>query len=455
MPKQKRKSHELALTDWVERSNGLVDILRGFNLTLTQMDFVYLYLSKINASDSNTKTVVFTLDEYLRITEKEEVNEARIDEYIQDLLGKSYKAKLEEENKKGKEYIPLFSYFQFYKTDEGDWYISATCHEKSADLFFDLAEEIKYTKFQLWNVLGLKEQSYRRMYEILKQYERVKFLDITIEDLRKELWLGDKYETWQDLKAKVIEVCKKALVENTDIRFTWEMLKKKGKSPISLRFNIFPNKPTERKYFQEVIEDCFRDETTPKMKILEKKADEDIRQNSENVQANLKKFVSNSAAEFPDAIEVEYEEVTEAPADDPDGEQQRQLERTKRLSKALDLHFSHDEVKLFALQVKNYNEDIYNDDKKCSDYMELQFNYAINNSKNKPHTKRFQNYLAGALRDNYAKYGESTKQGTASTDSSDKFPPADNNEMAHLERVFKLVSAGGDEDMAAKEGEKP
>jgi plasmid replication initiation protein len=421
----KRKSYELALNDWVERSTGLVDILRGFSLTLTQMDFMYLYLSKIDASNPETKSVVFTLDEYLKIADIKEVNEVRIDEYIQSLLGKSYKAKLEEQNKKGKEYIPLFSHFQFYKNNEDEWFISAVCHEKSTDLFFDLAEEIKYTRFQLWNVLGLKSQNYRRMYEILKQYQKIGFRDFSIDELKKELWIDGQYTRWQDFKVYVIEKCKTALEENTDIRFAWEILKKKGKSPVRLRFNIFKNKPTKRGNIQEVMEEYHYHEEKRQVEIeIKEESDELIR-----LQRELQEK----------AIEVEYEEVPEATAD---GSPLRYQERIALLSKALDNKFTPDEVETFANQVKSHNEGIFNDDKSCAAYMKAAYEYTIDKAISEVASEGFKNYLKKALSNNYARY---VKDAT-STDSSDKFSNSPSlEEMGRMEKLLTRLKADGEE----------
>ncbi|MFI3261263.1 MAG: RepB family plasmid replication initiator protein, partial [bacterium] len=123
--------------------------------------------------------------------------------------------------------------------------------------------------------LRLKSVNQVRMYEILKQYETTKDKSrtLSIEDLKDMLGIDKKeYPVWQDFKTKVLEVCKKALKENTDIYFEYEPIKK-GRKFVAIKFLIFKNKdykdPLQLDEFiqtnNDVIEVDFNDATSSVM----------------------------------------------------------------------------------------------------------------------------------------------------------------------------------------------
>lgn len=85
-----------------------------------------------------------------------------------------------------------------------------------------------------------------KIYEILKMhhYRGEVVLDIE-EDLKKSLGLDGKYPKIYEFKRRVLDVAQKELRQYTDIRFEYEVEEKRGKTPISFRFNIYDNQPTD------------------------------------------------------------------------------------------------------------------------------------------------------------------------------------------------------------------
>ena len=81
------------------------------------------------------------------------------------------------------------------------------------------------------------------MYEILKQYQRIGEREITVEKLRSLIGISkNEYPRWERFKTRVIDVCQKALRENTDIKFTYEPIKKgQGGKIIAINFKIEKN----------------------------------------------------------------------------------------------------------------------------------------------------------------------------------------------------------------------
>ena len=104
----------------------------------------------------------------------------------------------------------------------------------------ELSKEIKnflfelknnFTQFSLQIGLQLKSKYAKRVYEMLCQYKDTGIMRISVEELKKRLWLinprtgADKYPKYNLLKKKVLDVAQKELKERADIHFTYEVIK--------------------------------------------------------------------------------------------------------------------------------------------------------------------------------------------------------------------------------------
>ena len=56
----------------------------------------------------------------------------------------------------------------------------------------------------------------------------------------------NKYRDACDFRRKVLKPAQEELEEYTDLRFEYEVAKKRGKTPISYRFRVFKNVPKKR-----------------------------------------------------------------------------------------------------------------------------------------------------------------------------------------------------------------
>jgi hypothetical protein len=141
-----------------------------------------------------------------------------------------------------------FSSFQLFKectvdreNDYSEWYIEIDAHDKALPLMFDIQD--RYMTYELWNVLILKSVNQIRMYEILKQYEKISERTFKLEDLKALLGVDKKeYTRFNNFSSKVLKVCQQALKEYTDIKFEWEVSKRGQRGKIlELKFFISKN----------------------------------------------------------------------------------------------------------------------------------------------------------------------------------------------------------------------
>lgn len=219
----------------VEKRNVLNEVRKN-SMSLQELRFFSIYLSKINARDPNTRKVTFPLTDFQKIMELGRMNIRHMQAVTNSLLGKVVNIKLENG---GYEAFQLFKRCKVYRNEFDQWFIDIDAHDDALPLMFDFKD--RYFTYELWNALRLKSGNQLRMYELLKQYERVGERKITLIELRELLGIGaDEYPRWDNFKRRILDSCQEALRENTDICFDYEPIKS-GRKITGVRFIIKKN----------------------------------------------------------------------------------------------------------------------------------------------------------------------------------------------------------------------
>lgn len=215
-------------------------------LTVNQLKLIYIYLSKINPKDSDTKSVTISLKDYIYIMGNQ--RPMRPKEFI-DLSQEMVKITatvpiVNNENKiKGFSTYPVFNNFSVYQSDKDkSWYVTIECHDKMLIHFFDLQSH--YSSFKLWNLSELHSVPHIRLYDILQQYKGLSKI-YTIEELRDLTGTKNKYLRWDNFKMKVIDEAQTIFKEKTDIIFDYEQIIGNNKQIIGIKFHIRKNPDAE------------------------------------------------------------------------------------------------------------------------------------------------------------------------------------------------------------------
>lgn len=287
----------------VEKRNVLNEIRKN-SMTLQEMRFFSIYLSKINARDIETRRVRFPLEDFRKIMELGRMNISHFQNVTNSLLGKVINIP---DGRGGYEAFQLFKRCKVYRDDFEQWYVEIDAHDDALPLMFDFKKE--YFTYELWNALRLKSGNQLRMYEILKQYEKLGERKISLPELKQLLGIkADEYPRWDNFRARVLLSCQTALAENTDICFTFEPIKI-GKKITGVHFIIKKNTD----YMDQLTLEDFID-------MQEVKDD------------------------APDIIEAEYF-VEELKEEDISPESQYEDKETAFLASACDYEFSEPEMK--------------------------------------------------------------------------------------------------------------
>lgn len=221
----------------IEKSSFLTEIKLN-NISLQELRFLCIYLSKINARDDSTRRVRFPLSDFQKIMNIGRMNIKHFKKAVSGLLCQVVHMPT---NNGGLSSFQLFKKVNLFKDDSDNWYVEIDAHDDALPLFFNLKGN--YLKYELWNALRLKSVNQLRMYELLKRYEKLGIYEMKMSDLREYLGIcPDKYNQLCRFKERILDSCQKALSENTDICYTYEHGKTgRGGKWLTIVFHISKN----------------------------------------------------------------------------------------------------------------------------------------------------------------------------------------------------------------------
>ena len=233
----------LSVNNWVVKDN-ILNQLQAEQLSLSELRFFSIYLSKINPNDPKSAEVEFSLDEYCAILNIQRINNWRLDNMSKSLLSKVIELNEYSDGQLVKrEYVHLYRKFTLNKDlKTGDIRIKIVCSDEIMSHLFELKKY--FFKYQLWNTLCLSSKSQVRMYEILKQNEFKKNCVIKMDELKGYLGTPTgSYQVYSNFRLRVLEPCRKELLAKTDIGFNYKPIRMgRGGKVVAISFDIFENK---------------------------------------------------------------------------------------------------------------------------------------------------------------------------------------------------------------------
>ena len=225
--------------NYVVTKRNVLNEIRANTMSLQELRFFSIYLSKINPADVGTRVVRFPIEDFKTIMELGRINIDHMKTITNSLLGKVVNVPNDSGGYTG---FQLFKQCVVDMDEDDEWYVEIDAHDKALPLMFEFKD--RYFSYKLWNALRLKSANQLRMYEILKQYERIGERIIPVVELKNLLGIEqNEYPRYGDFKRWVLDSCQAALAESTDITFTYEPFGKKGRGGkvIQLKFTIQKN----------------------------------------------------------------------------------------------------------------------------------------------------------------------------------------------------------------------
>ena len=212
------------MSELIVKHNNFIEA--KYYLTLTEIKIIAKLASMIQKDDDDFKSYKFTAKELLDDL-KLNNNYDDLRDAIRKLLTKLVIIKTENSILE----INFLSSAEYFN----DSTIELCFDAKLKQYLLQLKEN--FTMYQFENVVALSSVYAIRIYELCKQYEKIKERTIEIKTLKEILEIEDKYKLYADLKKRVLKIAEREINEKTDITISFEEIKT-SKKVTSIKFLI-------------------------------------------------------------------------------------------------------------------------------------------------------------------------------------------------------------------------
>ena len=223
----------------VQKSNPLQS-LSETGMSLAEFKILDAYLSRINSHDEEKRYVRFEKGELERLLGVSRILkndlEARLDGLFRVVTIR------DGHKKKGFTKIALFEKAEAIQSDDGLWQIDLACTPSALEYVFNV-DNIGYLRYRLKNIIELTSRYSYILYlylESRRKGKQSKSWTIPLDELKEMLrCTADSYaDGYKDFNKDILKKCYKELHEKTDLRFTYEPVKGKGRKVVAIRFTV-------------------------------------------------------------------------------------------------------------------------------------------------------------------------------------------------------------------------
>ncbi|MBT2757941.1 replication initiation protein [Mesobacillus foraminis] len=215
----------------VTKSNMLIEA--NYKLGVVEQKIILCLASNIQPTDSDFKTYTLPIKEFNKLLGlKGTPKYSELRQTTKELMQKVFEIRIQKKVIQ----VAWLSYVAYNET------------EGTIDIRFDpflrpylLELKKEFTSYKLENVVKLKSSYAIRIYELLKQYEKLQERTFLITDLRKMLGAEDVYPAYGNFKQRVLVPAQKELKKKTDIMFDIEEVKT-GRRVTKIKFLIKSSK---------------------------------------------------------------------------------------------------------------------------------------------------------------------------------------------------------------------
>lgn len=236
----------------IRKSNDLVEARYKFNIW--EMRIFTKMLTMIRREDEDFKEYRIYLKDIIHEFNLQKDNASY--EWLKDgatrLMKKIITVQRQTEDGEMEFQTPIIAGVDSFVNRKQAKYIDISFHPKMKPFLLQLRSQ--FLMYDVRNILRLPSVYSIRVYELLKQYEKIGRRKIRVQELKEILGIEDKYKLYGHFKNRVIIKSQKDLEQYCDIRFEFEE-QKVGRKVDALIFHIFSNKPGEKTEQAEIIEE--------------------------------------------------------------------------------------------------------------------------------------------------------------------------------------------------------
>lgn len=261
--------------EWVVKSNRLIEARMKF--TANEYKIITYLAGKIEKNDREFRTFDIEIKELNKycfggISGTKTYNYIK-HKYSETLSKKDIKIK-------GNNGLSIYNWFTVIDTNKRGIFSICFSPELKDFLLEDAANYEKggYTKYKLSNIIDFKNFYSMRIYELLKQYEKLGKRTISVEKLRYILGLEEKhYKIYRDFRKWVIMPSIDVINQKTDIKVTFEEVKS-GRKTEEIAFYMVSNRTIHKS--KELLEIKERMESVLKTEVQIDMLEEKIKKNN-------------------------------------------------------------------------------------------------------------------------------------------------------------------------------
>ncbi len=236
--RQKKRNDRVKL---IKKSNDLVEARYKFDIW--EMRVFSKMITMIELNDGDFKDYKIYLKEFIKDYSLEgDKNSYRfLREGAEKLLRKIVTIINKTEVKSAQKFqTPVVAGLRTSLYDDDGKFIQVSFHPEMKPYLLELKE--RFLVYDVRNILKLPSTYSIRIYELLKQYEKLKTRTFDVKELKEILGITKEYKLYANFKQRVVDKAQKDLEEFTDIRFVYEEIKD-GKAVVTLVFHIESNAP--------------------------------------------------------------------------------------------------------------------------------------------------------------------------------------------------------------------
>lgn len=228
----------------VKKANTLIEA--SYKLSTVEQKIIMFLASTIKPEDEEFKSYPIKIKEFQNFLGNSSCNYDRIEKVILRLKEKNLKIIFF--NEEGKKAILNVNWLSSTLYVDGSGVINLRFDPSLTPFFLQLKRS--YTKYRLKNIVQLKSQFSIRLYELLKQYEKIGQRSFSVAELRSTLGIAEsQYRQYTDFRKRVLLVAQGELTEKTDVSFKFEEIRS-GHGVRQIRF-LIESKPHAKTQLNE------------------------------------------------------------------------------------------------------------------------------------------------------------------------------------------------------------
>ncbi|MCY6371733.1 replication initiation protein [Clostridium ganghwense] len=244
----------------IVKSNKLIEA--SYKLTAGEQKIILTLSSKIKPEDEEFKDYEFKIKDFIKLLGiKNQAKYAEVPQVTKELMRKVFTIK-EEDREIQLSWLSSVTYLK------GKGIVVLRFDPNLKPYLLQLKS--RFTSYNLTNIIQLKSGYAFRIYELLKQYERIGQRTFDLEELKCILGIEkDRYTLYADFKRKVILKAQKEINVKTDLSFDFEQIKN-GRKVTALKFIITNTTNQNNAIFQiennnyiEQVKNIFDEDITP------------------------------------------------------------------------------------------------------------------------------------------------------------------------------------------------